>query len=163
TGSIAVLLIGALAVMAVMLLIVFRRSLRLLPLAIALAACGITFGVVALFGGTLTMASIAVLPILIGLAVDYAIQFQSRVAEARRSGHRRAAAPVGRRVRAWRRRDHSRCRPLALSPSCSPCGRADPRRQPAARAAYDRGDGAQEAGAAAGGWCAARRPRVGRG
>ena len=30
------------------------------------------------------MASIAVLPILIGLAVDYAIQFQARFAEARR-------------------------------------------------------------------------------
>ena len=43
----------------------------------------LTFGVLALFGGSLTMASIAVLPILIGLAVDYAIQFQARFAEAR--------------------------------------------------------------------------------
>jgi len=78
-----VLLVGALLVMAATLLLVFRGRLRLLPLAIALAACGITFGVIALLGGTLTMASIAVLPILIGLAVDYAIQFQTRVAEAR--------------------------------------------------------------------------------
>jgi hydrophobe/amphiphile efflux-3 (HAE3) family protein len=83
TGSIAVLLIAALVVMAVVLRLVFRSRLRLLPLALALAACGITFGLVSLFGGTLTMASIAVLPILIGLAVDYAIQFQSRVQEAR--------------------------------------------------------------------------------
>src|SRR5437588_309234 len=83
TGSIIVLLVGALLVMAATLLLVFRGRLRLLPLAIALAACGITFGVIALLGGTLTMASIAVLPILIGLAVDYAIQFQTRVAEAR--------------------------------------------------------------------------------
>ena len=83
TGSILVLLVVALAVMAVTLTLVFRRRLRLLPLGIALAACGITFGLVALFGGTLTMASIAVLPILIGLAVDYAIQFQSRVEESR--------------------------------------------------------------------------------
>ncbi len=102
TGSILGLLIGALLVMAATLLIVFRSPmrparhpaslepagaessswLRLLPLAIALAATGITFGVLSLVGGTLTMASIAVLPILIGLAVDYAIQFQSRVAEA---------------------------------------------------------------------------------
>jgi uncharacterized protein len=86
TGSIAVLLIAALAVMAITLLIVFRSRLRLLPLGIALAACGITFGVTSLFGGSLTMASIAVLPILIGLAVDYAIQFQSRVQEARGAG-----------------------------------------------------------------------------
>ncbi len=84
TGSILGLLIGALLVMAATLLVVFRSPLRLLPLAIALAAAGITFGVLSLIGGTLTMASIAVLPILIGLAVDYAIQFQSRIAEARR-------------------------------------------------------------------------------
>ena len=45
TGSIAGLLIAALLVMAATLLIVFRSRLRLLPLAIALAAAGITFGV----------------------------------------------------------------------------------------------------------------------
>ena len=63
-------------------LVVFRSRPRLLPLVIALAAAGITFGLLSLVGGTLTMASIAVLPILIGLAVDYAIQFQSRAQEA---------------------------------------------------------------------------------
>jgi hypothetical protein len=83
SGSIATLLIAALLVMAVTLLVVFRSRLRLLPLGIALAAAGITFGLTSLLGGTLTMASIAVLPILIGLAVDYAIQFQSRIQEAR--------------------------------------------------------------------------------
>jgi hydrophobe/amphiphile efflux-3 (HAE3) family protein len=81
TGSIAVLLVAALLVMAVALLLVFRGRLRLLPLVIALAAVGITFGATSLFGGSLTMASIAVLPILIGLGVDYAIQFQSRTQE----------------------------------------------------------------------------------
>ena len=88
TASIAVLLVAALLAMAVTLLVVFRSPLRLLPLGIALAAAGITFGLTALVGGTLTMASIAVLPVLIGLAVDYAIQFQSRAQEARaaRSG-----------------------------------------------------------------------------
>ena len=85
TGSIAALLGAALLVMAATLLIVFRSRLRLLPLAIALAAVGITFGATSLLGGSLTLASIAVLPVLIGLAVDYAIQFQSRVQEARRS------------------------------------------------------------------------------
>jgi len=81
TGSIAGLLAAALLVMGVVLLLVFRSRPRLLPLGIALAAAGITFGAVSLLGGSLTMASIAVLPILIGLAVDYAIQFQSRTDE----------------------------------------------------------------------------------
>jgi hydrophobe/amphiphile efflux-3 (HAE3) family protein len=86
TGSIAGLLLAAVAVMAVVLLLVFRGPLRLLPLALALAAVGITFGVVSVLGGSLTMASVAVLPILIGLAVDYGIQFQSRVQEGSASG-----------------------------------------------------------------------------
>ena len=68
--------------MGVVLLLVFRSRPRLLPLGIALAAAGITFGLVSLVGASLTMASIAVLPILIGLAVDYAIQFQARTDEA---------------------------------------------------------------------------------
>ena len=51
-------------------------------------------GCSALLGGSLTMASIAVLPVLIGLAVDYAIQFQARFDEARETG----LAPARRRV-----------------------------------------------------------------
>lgn len=77
------LLLGvALVVMALTLLLVFRSRWRLLPLGIALAAAALTFGVFGLLGGSLTMASIAVLPILIGLAVDYAIQLQARYDEA---------------------------------------------------------------------------------
>jgi hydrophobe/amphiphile efflux-3 (HAE3) family protein len=83
TGSIAVLLLAAVLVMGVTLLVVFRNRMRLLPLALALAAAGITFGITSLVGASLTLASIAVLPILIGLAVDYAIQFQSRTQETR--------------------------------------------------------------------------------
>ncbi len=75
------LLLAALAVMALTLLLVFRARLRLAPLLVALAATGMTFGVLRLTGARLTMASIAVLPVLIGLAVDYAIQLQSRVQE----------------------------------------------------------------------------------
>jgi hydrophobe/amphiphile efflux-3 (HAE3) family protein len=102
SSSIRSLLVAALVVMALTLLFVFRspaampparrpgspdraaaassgcRAVRLLPLAVALAATGILFGAMALFGATLTMASIAVLPILVGLAVDYSIQFHSR-------------------------------------------------------------------------------------
>jgi predicted RND superfamily exporter protein len=81
------LLLGlAVAVMAIVLALVFRSRLPLLPLALALAAAGIAFGGFGLLGGSLTMASIAVLPILIGLAVDYAIQIQARFDEAVESG-----------------------------------------------------------------------------
>jgi uncharacterized protein len=71
----------AVAVMALVLFLVFRSRWPLLPLAVALLAAAITFGLLALVGGSLTMASIAALPILIGLAVDYAIQFQARFDE----------------------------------------------------------------------------------
>jgi len=98
--ALLVLFAVALAVMALTLFVVFRSRLRLLPLAIALAAAGIVFGLFGLAGGALTMASIAVLPILIGLAVDYAIQFQARYDEAVAAGAEgieaaRAAATAG--------------------------------------------------------------------
>ena len=80
--AIFVLLGAALLLMAGTLALVFRASLRLLPLALALAAAAMTFGALSLAGGDLTMASIAALPVLIGLAVDYAIQFQARYNEA---------------------------------------------------------------------------------
>jgi uncharacterized protein len=80
--ALLVLLGVALVVMALALLLVFRSRWRLLPLAIALGAAALTFGLFGLVGGSLTMASIAVLPILIGLAVDYAIQLQARYDEA---------------------------------------------------------------------------------
>jgi uncharacterized protein len=81
-----VLLAVAIAVMALALILVFRSRWRLLPLGLALAAAALTFGLFGLLGGSLTMASIAVLPILIGLAVDYAIQLQARYDEAIASG-----------------------------------------------------------------------------
>ncbi len=83
-GSIFVLLAAALVLMAATLALVFRITPRLLPLGLALAAAALTFGGLALIGGGLTMASIAVLPVLIGLAVDYAIQLQARHDELRR-------------------------------------------------------------------------------
>ena len=84
--SLIVLLVAALVVMAITLSLVFRARLRLLPLVVAVAAAGLTFGALSLTGASLTMASIAVLPVLIGLAVDYAIQLQARVQEAQAAG-----------------------------------------------------------------------------
>ena len=91
-----ILLVAALLIMTATLALVFRARMRLLPLAIALAAAAITFGGLALLGGSLTMASIAALPILIGLAVDYAIQFQARFREERDRGTPDAAVQAAR-------------------------------------------------------------------
>lgn len=90
------LLLGVAAlVMALTLLLILPRPLRLLPLAVAVAAGAMTLGLVDLFGGSLTVGAIAMLPVLVGLSVDYAIQFQARFNEARAEG----AAP-GRAVAA---------------------------------------------------------------
>ena len=80
-GSVLRLLVVALIVMALVLALVFRSRLRIVPLLVALAAVAVVFGAMALIGASLTMASIAVLPVLLGLGVDYAIQFQARVEE----------------------------------------------------------------------------------
>ncbi len=98
--ALLILFAVAVVVMAAVLLLAFRSRLRLLPLALALAAVAISFGLLALFGGSLTMASIAALPILIGLGVDYSIQFQARLDEAEERGlvgvrAARAAAAAG--------------------------------------------------------------------
>jgi uncharacterized protein len=79
--SIELLLVAVLLVMAATLGLIFTGRPRLLPLALALLAAALTFGALSAVGASLTMASIAVLPVLVGLAVDYAIQFQARVGE----------------------------------------------------------------------------------
>ena len=132
TKSMWVLLVAVLLVMALTLMLVFGGRPRLLPLAIALAAAAMTFGVVSLLGASLTMASIAVLPVLVGLAVDYAIQLQARAQEEQGDsvprpppGGRRCSAPRRwpwrrpRRPRASRRSRCRRCRWFATSGCCS--------------------------------------------
>ncbi len=94
SSEIFVLLAVALVVMALVLALIFGPPIRLLPLGVALVAAAIVFGLLAALGGSLTMASLAVLPILIGLAVDYAIQFQARFAEARGAGSSAPRAAV---------------------------------------------------------------------
>ena len=88
-------------------MLVFGPPLRLLPLVIALGAAGFAFGLLSLLGGTLTMASVAVLPVVIGLGVDYAIQLQARFREAAVA---RGAAPCGSRDRRRPRRAGDRHR-----------------------------------------------------
>jgi len=81
THAIVLLLIAVALVMAATLSLIFAERPRLLPLALAGLATALTFVGLALLGLPLTMASIAVLPVLVGLAVDYAIQFQARFGE----------------------------------------------------------------------------------
>ncbi len=88
--SIELLLIAVLVVMAIVLGLVFGGRPRLLGLGVALLAVALTFGALSLVSSSVTVAQVAVLPVLIGLAVDYAIQFQSRAGEALS-----AVAPTG--------------------------------------------------------------------
>jgi hydrophobe/amphiphile efflux-3 (HAE3) family protein len=81
SSSLLRLLVGGLVMMALVLALVFRARARLLPLGVALAAAATLGGLMWLLGLELTMASIAVLPVLLGLGVDYAIQYQARVQE----------------------------------------------------------------------------------
>lgn len=79
--SVELLAIAILAVMAIALSLVFRGRPRLAPLFSAMLATALTFGALALVSSELTVAQVAVLPVLVGLAVDYAIQLQSRAGE----------------------------------------------------------------------------------
>jgi uncharacterized protein len=92
--SIELLGLAVLAVMAIVLSLIFRGRPRLLPLLSALLAAALTFGGLSLVSGSLTVAQVAVLPVLVGLAVDYAIQFQSRAGEALAAGARDRRAAV---------------------------------------------------------------------
>ncbi|MFY9487995.1 MAG: MMPL family transporter [Solirubrobacterales bacterium] len=86
------LLIGALIVMGIALMLVFPAELRLLPLVLALMAAALTYGLLAVTGSAIGIGAVAVLPVLVGLAVDYAIQFHARADRAMRDGSRPEAA-----------------------------------------------------------------------
>ena len=93
-GQIVLLLGVAIVVMAMTLIAAFGPPLRMLPLFVALGASAVAFGLLAIIGGGLTLTSVAVLPVVIGLGVDYAIQLQARFREALASGERPPAAAV---------------------------------------------------------------------
>lgn len=68
-------------IMIIVLLVLFPVPFRLLPLAIVLIAVVSTIGIMGLVGIPLTMVSMAVFPVLIGLGIDYSIQFHNRYME----------------------------------------------------------------------------------
>lgn len=71
----------ALLIMVFVLFIVFKVRWRLLPLLTVLIAVIGTVGLMGWLQIPITMVSMAVFPILIGLGIDYAIQFQNRYEE----------------------------------------------------------------------------------
>lgn len=79
--SMQIMMISAVVIMVIVLLILFPVSFRLLPLIVVLIAVIGTVGIMGHLNITLTMVSMAVFPVLIGLGIDYSIQFQSRYLE----------------------------------------------------------------------------------
>lgn len=91
-GELIRLLVGAVAVAAFVLALLFRGRPRLQALFVAGAAALVAVGIFALASGGLSLAALAVAPALIGLGVDYALQAQAAV---EREGRRVAARSAG--------------------------------------------------------------------
>ena len=71
----------AVAVMIVILLLFFNVRWRLLPLAVVLVGVIWAFGLAGYLGIPLTLVTIAGLPVMLGIGIDYAIQMLSRIEE----------------------------------------------------------------------------------
>ncbi|MDD1728491.1 MAG: hydrophobe/amphiphile efflux-3 (HAE3) family transporter, partial [Methanospirillum sp.] len=80
--SMGVLIIAALVLMVIVMGLLFGYvNHRFLPVLIVTAGLIFTFGLIGLSGLKISMAVIAAFPVMIGLGIDYAIQFQSRLEE----------------------------------------------------------------------------------
>lgn len=71
----------AVAIMIVILLVLFRVRWRLLPLIVVLVGVIWAFGLAGYLGIPLTIVTIAGLPVMLGIGIDYAIQMHARVEE----------------------------------------------------------------------------------
>ncbi len=80
-SSMRVMMASAGVTMVLVLLVLFPVKARLLPLLIVMVAVITTVGIMGLFSIPLTMVSMAVFPVLIGLGIDYSIQFHNRYME----------------------------------------------------------------------------------
>jgi predicted RND superfamily exporter protein len=76
SDQLLVLLVATILIVTAIVALVTRFTRPLLPLAPAIVTVALTFGLMSLLGAELTIASIAVLPILAGLAAGLAIHFQ---------------------------------------------------------------------------------------
>jgi len=71
----------AVAVMVVILMLFFHVRWRLLPLGVVLVGIIWAFGLAGIIGIPLTLVTIAGLPVMLGIGIDYAIQMHSRIEE----------------------------------------------------------------------------------
>jgi len=71
----------ALAIMVVILLVLFNVRWRLLPLAVIIIGVIWAFGVAGFAGVPLTLVTVAGLPVMLGIGIDYAIQMHARIEE----------------------------------------------------------------------------------
>jgi uncharacterized protein len=71
----------AVAVMLVILMLFFNVRWRLLPMAVVLVGVIWAFGLAGFIGIPLTLVTIAGLPVMLGIGIDYAIQMHSRIEE----------------------------------------------------------------------------------
>ncbi len=79
--SMQLMILMAVGLMVIVLLLIFKVKWRVFPLLIVLLATVATIGFMGWVNVPITMVSMAVFPILIGLGIDYAIQFQNRYHE----------------------------------------------------------------------------------
>lgn len=81
--SMQVMMISSVLIMILILLLVYKVRMRLMPIAMVMIAVVVTVGLMGWLNIGLTMVSMAVFPVLIGLGIDYFIQFQTRYEEER--------------------------------------------------------------------------------
>jgi hydrophobe/amphiphile efflux-3 (HAE3) family protein len=81
TGGMLTLGAIALGIMALILLLLFSVRWRLLPLLIVFVGVIWAFGIAGYIGLSLTIVTIAGLPVMLGIGIDYAIQMHARVEE----------------------------------------------------------------------------------
>ncbi|MDN5310112.1 MAG: uncharacterized protein PWP14_1506 [Methanolobus sp.] len=94
-SSMGTLLVISVLLMVVVLYLVFRHvRWRLLPLPVVLLGIIFTFGAMGYLDIPMTMVSMAAFPVLIGLGIDYAIQFHNRIEEEFERNHSAATAVI---------------------------------------------------------------------
>jgi predicted RND superfamily exporter protein len=81
TGGMATLALIAIVIMMIILLVLFSVRWRLLPLGVVLVGVIWAFGIAGYLGIPLTVVTIAGLPVMLGIGIDYAIQMHARVEE----------------------------------------------------------------------------------
>ncbi|PKL62848.1 MAG: hydrogenase expression protein HypA [Methanomicrobiales archaeon HGW-Methanomicrobiales-2] len=86
-GQMGMLILAAMLLMVLAVLLLFSHvRYSLLPVGIVAAGVIMTFGFMGLFGIPISMTVIAAFPVLIGIGIDYAIQFHARFDEEIRRG-----------------------------------------------------------------------------